>query len=132
MTAARRRFAACLVNMAVLIALAAGSVNALAYSAKRAGRTGYWAAIAVDRLTDAVGVSYDFRRARDAQTAALRQCGDADCEVVVTVRNSCAAVARVSKRLVHAEGATFDEASVKTRRKCPDGNCDILAWACTK
>ena len=117
--------------MVGLVALAV-ALPALAYSPSRAGRTGYYGAIAVHKSTSAYGVSFDFRRAREAQAAALRQCGDAECEVIATVHNACVALARDGGKLFHAEGATRDEATLKTRRKCPSGQCEIVAWTCTK
>ena len=88
-------------------------------------------AIAVNRDTKAVGYAYDFRTAKEAKRAALKQCGDGKCEVLTSFRNGCAAVADGQRKLTAMTGVTRDEAETKAIRKC-GADCKILAWACTR
>ena len=88
-------------------------------------------AIAINRGSKAVGYAYDFKTAKDAKRAALDQCGEKQCEVVVTFRGACAAVSGNGKRIATATGITRDEAETKATRKCGK-DCAVLAWACTK
>lgn len=90
-----------------------------------------YGAIAINRDSKAVGYAYDFKTSKDAKRAALSQCGEQKCEVIVTFRNGCAAAARGKSHIVTMTGATRDEAETKVQRKCGK-DCEILAWACTK
>ena len=93
-------------------------------------------AIAYHRATQSWGVGYDFPRARDASVAALKQCGQRQCEIVHKFRNGCAALADGAKKQAAASGATRDEAETKALRRCKEANraenCNLIAWACTR
>jgi hypothetical protein len=97
-------------------------------SKKKLGAHG---AIAINRDSTAVGYAYDFKTAQDAKREALARCGEKKCEVVVSFRGGCGAVARSGKRLATATGVTRDEAETKAARKCGK-DCTVLAWACSK
>jgi len=118
---------------AVAVVLLAASLAATASAATAADKkkSGAHGAIAINRDGKAVGYAYDFKTAQDAKRDALARCGEKQCEVVVTFRGGCGAVARGGKRLATATGATRDEAETKATRKCGK-DCAILAWACTK
>ncbi len=88
-------------------------------------------AIAFHPPSGSFGYAVDQRSAREAKVAALRQCGDADCEVVLTLKNSCGALANNRRVYFASRGATREEAEVKARRQCGP-KCEILVWACTK
>jgi hypothetical protein len=115
---------------AIAISLLAAGMTVPAAAAE-GGKKGSHGAIAINRDSRAVGYAYDFKSAQDAKREALARCGEKQCEVVVTFRGGCAAVARSGKRLVTAAGATRDEAETKATRKCGK-DCAVLAWACTK
>ena len=102
-----------------------------AAAAKDKKKSGAHGAIAINRDSKAVGYAYDFKTAQDAKREALAQCGEKKCEVVVSFRGGCAAVARSGKRLATSTGVTRDEAETKATRKCGK-DCAVLAWACTK
>jgi hypothetical protein len=110
-------------------ALLAFSTAALAASHPKKSVYG---AIAYEPARRAVGYSYDFKSAREAKIEALKQCGESTCEVLVSFRNACAAVARGSAKAFATTGATRAEAETRALRRCGDGKCAIVAWACTK
>lgn len=92
-----------------------------------------YGAIAYHRDSASFGYGYNFATSRDARIEALKQCGNAKCEVVVTFRNACGAVAEGGKLPVAMSGATRQEAETKSLRRCGDDKaCKIVAWACTK
>lgn len=94
-------------------------------------RKARYGAIAADRDTKAVGYSYDLLSSREAKLEALKQCGSADCEVMVTFRSACGVIANGKTKLWTATGATRQEAQTKALRQCGK-DCPVLAWACTK
>lgn len=116
----------------ITLLLAAGLVfpgaPALARSPK--GKTIH-GAIAVNRDTKVVGYAYDFKTAQEAKREALKQCGERKCEVLVSFKNGCAAVASGQNKLMAMTGVTRDEAETKATRKCGK-DCTVLAWACTR
>jgi serine/threonine-protein kinase len=89
-------------------------------------------AIAYEPTRGAAGYAYDFRSSREARIEALKQCGHPTCEVVVSFRNACGAVARGARKPVATTGATRAEAETKAMRLCGSKACEIVAWACTK
>ena len=88
-------------------------------------------AIAFHGPSGSFGYAVDQRTSRDARVAALRQCSDPDCEVVLTLKNSCGALANYRQTYFASRGATRQEAELKARRQC-GSKCEILVWACTK
>ena len=114
--------------LAAGLSLAGGP--AAAAPAKTSKKTVY-GAIAVNRDSKAVGYAYDVKASQDAKREALRQCGEQKCEVLVSFRNGCAAVANVKGKWTTATGVTRDEAETKVLRKCGK-DCSVAAWACTK
>ena len=115
----------------IALLLAAGLLSAGAPAHAKAPKKSVYGAIAVNRDTRVVGYAYDFKTSQEAKRAALTQCGERKCEVLVTFRNGCAAAATGRDRFVTMTGVTQDEAETKVMRKCGKG-CAILAWACTK
>ena len=105
--------------------------GAEASTTKKSAVPNRFGAIAYHRATNSWGVSFDMVRSRDADVAALRQCGQRECEVIHRFKNGCAALAEGPKAGVAASGATRDEAETKALRKCGDG-CKPLAWGCTR
>ena len=117
-----------IVSAAVLATFpAANPVDAATQSKKPA-----FGAIAYEPTRGAAGYAYDFRSSREARTEALKQCGHPTCEVIVSFRNACAAVARGARKPVATTGATRAEAETKAMRLCGPKACEIVAWACTK
>jgi hypothetical protein len=91
----------------------------------------YNGAIAYHRASASYGYAVNLTTARAAQVEALKQCGDASCEVVARLRNDCGAVANGPKRFTVGKGATRQEAETKALRAC-GAQCDIAVWACTR
>ena len=89
-------------------------------------------AIAYERETGAVGMSYDYPTARDAGLNALSRCGDRRCVVVLNLSGTCGALATGPQGLFTATGATRETAEQGARSQCNDPTCSIAAWACTK
>jgi len=111
--------------------LAAALIAALpALAAKQSATPNRFGAIAYHRASQSWGVSYDTRRERDAAVAALKECGNRECEVVHKFKNGCAALAEGPKAWAASSGATRDEAETKALKRCGTG-CKALAWACT-
>ena len=117
--------------MTVLLLAGGVALPASDATARDRKKPGSHGAIAANRDSKAVGYAHDFKTAQDAKREALAQCGEKQCEVVVTFRGGCAAAARSGKRLAAATGATREEAETKATRKCGK-DCAVLAWACTK
>ena len=118
---------AALAFVAVALFVHAGPVSAAKQSKKSA-----YGAIAYEPARRATGYSYDFKTAPEAKVEALKQCGEPACEVLVSFRNACGAVARGRSKPITATGATRAEAETKALRRCADRTCEIVAWACTK
>ena len=91
-----------------------------------------YGAIAYEPGHRATGYSYDFKSAREAKVEALKQCGDPACEVLVSFRNACGAIAQGPGKPFAVTGATRTEAQTKALRRCDHKACQIVAWACTK
>jgi hypothetical protein len=102
-----------------------------ALAAKQSATPNRYGAIAFHRASQAWGVSYDTARARDAEVAALKQCGQRECVVVHKFKNGCAALASGPKSFATSSGATRDEAETKALQRCGAG-CAALAWGCTR
>ena len=88
-------------------------------------------AIAFHRASQSYGYSVNKLTAREAQTEALKQCGNERCEVVARLKNNCGAVANGPQRFSAATGVTRQEAETKALRICGSA-CEMVAWACTR
>ena len=88
-------------------------------------------AIAYHPASGSFGYAVNRRSAREAKVEALKLCDNADCEVVLTLKNSCGALANSKQTYFVSRGATRAEAEAKARRQC-GAKCEILVWACTK
>jgi hypothetical protein len=117
--------------MRPLLLLAAFFLAFPAQAAKPSATPNRYGAIAYHRASQAWGVSYDTARARDAELAALKQCGQRECLVIHKFKNGCAALASGPKAFATASGATRDEAETKAGLRCGEG-CTPLAWGCTR
>ncbi len=88
-------------------------------------------AIAYHRGSGSFGFAVDQRTAREAQVEALKQCNNSDCEVVLSLKNGCGALAAFQKTFFVSRGATRAEAEAKSKRQCGP-RCEVVVWACTK
>ena len=88
-------------------------------------------AIAYHRVSRSFGYAVNRRNEREAKVEALKQCNNVDCEVVLTLKNSCGALASYKQTYFASRGATREESEAKARRQCGP-RCEILVWACTK
>lgn len=128
---ARHRPACRRIAAALIAGIGLSSIAAVA--AKPGPPKRVYGAIAYHRDSASVGYSYDFASSRDAKKEALKQCGNAKCEVLIAFRNACGAVAEGGKKPVALSGATRQEAETKSLRRCGNAKaCRIVAWACTK
>jgi hypothetical protein len=122
-----RRAAPLALITAIALLADAESVRAAAHPKKQA-----FGAIAYEPTRRTAGYSYDFKSAREARLEALKQCGEPACEVLVSFRNACGAVAQGPGKPVAATGTTRAEAETKALRRCGQKACAVVAWACTK
>jgi hypothetical protein len=127
---ARRHHVA--LGVALLATLAAWPVPDADAQARRARNV--YGAIAYHPPTDSVGYAYDFTTERAASLAALNQCGQPACAVVIAFRNTCAAVALApsKKQPIGARGVTAPEAEAHALKACSLDTCHIVAWSCTR
>ncbi len=111
----------------LLVAFALLSVDA---AGARVGKRQLWGSIAYNTQSGSYGYAVDRRTRRDAETEAFRLCG-ANCDLVRTFRDSCAAVAARPKRVASDTGASREIAEAKALKKCGGSECKIAVWACT-
>ncbi|MFM9972795.1 MAG: DUF4189 domain-containing protein [Burkholderiales bacterium] len=88
-------------------------------------------AIAYHRASGSYGFAVDRRTAREAKVEALKQCNNADCEVVMAIKNGCGALSAYQKTYFVSRGATRAEAESKSKRQCGP-KCEVIVWVCTK
>ena len=94
-------------------------------------RNSLYGAIAYHDASSSSGFAVDRRNSREARVEALRQCGHPKCEVALSLRNECGAIARGGKLVRSQKGATRQEAEAKALRLCGE-RCEVIAWACTR
>ena len=102
-----------------------------AQAAKQSAVPNRFGAIAYHRASGSYGFAVDRRSAREAKVEALKQCSNTDCEVVLSLKASCGAVAKSPKSHFASRGTTREEAETKARRQC-GARCEVVVWACTK
>lgn len=107
------------------------TTDALASTKAAAKKKNAYGAIAWHKESNSLGYSYDFPSSRQAGTEALRQCGNARCEVILSLQNECGALYAGSKGYAARRGHTEDEARTKAMNACGP-QCRPLAWACTR
>jgi serine/threonine-protein kinase len=90
-----------------------------------------YGAIAFHQDSGSKGFSFNQRSAREASVEALKQCGHDNCEVILSIRNACGALASSKKGFASSTGATRAEAETKALKKCGPG-CDPVIWTCTR
>jgi hypothetical protein len=112
---------------AVLLAFSALATDA---AGARFGKRQLWGSIAYNSKTGSYGYAVDRTTKRDAETEAFRLCG-ANCDLIRSFRNSCAAVAARPKRVASDTGASREIAETKALKKCGGSECKIAVWACT-
>jgi len=128
---ARQRPGGGLIAAALIAAACLYSITSVA--AKPGPPKRVYGAIAYHRESASVGYSYDIANSREAKLQALKQCGNAKCEVLIAFRNACGAIAEGGRNPVAMSGATRQEAETKSLRRCGNPKaCRIVAWACTK
>ena len=115
------------------LATAFASSNAIEAATSKALKAGTPTngAIAYHRGSGSFGFAVDQRTAREAQVEALKQCNNNDCEVVLSLKNGCGALAAFQKTFFVSRGATRAEAEAKSKRQCGP-RCEVVVWACTK
>jgi serine/threonine-protein kinase len=103
----------------------------VAASAQTRGAKGPYGAIDSHAPTQSVGYTFDYAASRSAKVDALKQCGHEKCEVVVSLRSACGALATRDARFGAAGGATRAEAEAKATRTWGK-DCEVVAWACMR
>jgi hypothetical protein len=122
--------------MLVALAFTAPGSDALA-AAKRESKAATFGAIAHHPNGSEVGWASQGRTSREAGAEAVRLCGHPRCEVAITVRNSCAALARTPaftqgpKRSRTQKGVSRGDAEARALSRCGPA-CEITAWVCTR
>jgi hypothetical protein len=88
-----------------------------------------WGAIAVDPITGATGVSFDYGTARAAQRRAREECGDKHCLPAVWVFNQFAALVRKRNgAFVAGAGRTRNLAFRKARERAREPHARRVVW----
>lgn len=90
-----------------------------------------YGAIATSDETGAWGYGYNYPSRAQAESAALQQCGESDCEVDVWFKNACGAVAKDGKTVGWGWAEDRTEAEAKALSSCGSGACRVETWACT-
>jgi Domain of unknown function (DUF4189) len=103
----------------LLVTLAIPAVASAAYGA-----------IAVNQSTGAWGASYHAPAKWYAERQALRKCAG-ECDVMVWVRNRCAAVVIGRTKFVAGMAGTKRAAIRVARRRAHDHKARLLAWVCS-
>ena len=115
-----------------ILALATFFANEALASTKAAPKKkNAYGAIAWHKESNSLGYSYDYPSSRQAGTEALRQCGNARCEVILSLHDECGALYSGPKGYAARRGHTEDEARTKAMNACGPA-CRPLAWACTR
>lgn len=91
------------------------------------------AAIAWSPSTNAYGWATDLATPWQAAQTAVANCGVWDCQVAVSVRNGCAALAVGATGFGYAIGVNRWATSSAAVANCAvrTYNCGLLAWTCT-
>jgi hypothetical protein len=108
-----------------------GKDSFAASNSEKAQKKTAFGAIAWHPETGRFGYSYDFQTERAANVAALKECGHERCEIAVSIKNGCAALAQGAKGYAAKKGNTREEAETIALRACGK-DCRPLAWACTR
>ncbi len=110
-------------------ALCASAVSLTLLLVLPAAAQAQWGAIAVDPITGATGVSFDYGTARAAQRRAREECGNRHCLPAVWVYNQYAAL--VQKRngaFVAGVGRTRNLAFHKARERAHEPHAHRIVW----
>lgn len=113
------------------VAISWTSLGHAATNAKSNKKNAAYGAIAFHRDSGSHGFSYDKRNTREASIEALKQCAHPNCEVVLSVRDACGALAGSKSGFGAMQGATRAEAETKAMKKC-GAACTPITWACTR
>ena len=97
----------------------AGALAVLAPAVSAATPT--WGSIAANKATGASGTAFNYASKEGAQEAALMGCGQAGCQVVVTIKKGCAAVYGNTQhtKLYYATASTQSAAKKKVKKAHP-------------
>jgi hypothetical protein len=93
-----------------------------------------WGAIAYDSKANTYGISVNQDDKAKAKKAAFSDCGTANCQIVLSYRNQCAALAGAVGRMGYAGGPELNEAEASAVAKCAEtgtSSCQILHSACS-
>jgi serine/threonine-protein kinase len=115
--------------LTAILVLVALLIVALDAAGARHGNRQLWGAIAYSTKSGSYGYAVDRKTKRDAETDAFRQCG-ANCDLIRTFRDACAAVASRPTRASSDTGASREIAEMKAMKKC-GSDCAVKVWACT-
>ena len=88
-------------------------------------------AIATSDETGAWGYAYNYPTRAQAEAEALKECGEAGCQVEVWFKNACGAVAKDGRNVGWGWAKSRTEAEAKAISACGSGACRIEVWACT-
>ncbi|WP_225726442.1 MULTISPECIES: DUF4189 domain-containing protein [unclassified Nocardia] len=114
-------------------AMVAAAGATLAVSAPQANAAGYYyGAIAISYSTGYIGYSYDYADSGTAESRAVSQCGQADCQAVEWFANGCGAVAYSRSTGTWSWGYAASRLGAQNRAlSYNNAGAAIVHWNCT-
>lgn len=114
------------------------AISMITLGTSRALAVDYYGSIAYSRSTQVHGYSYDYTSQAEADWAAIQECqarsGTGDCQVVISFRNACGALAKAPNG-AYGSGWGTDRTLAETYavQSCSQyaGGCQVIRWVCT-
>lgn len=122
-------------NMSTMARAAAAATLVVACLVASPALAQYHGAIGYSPTTGAMGWSFDYPNAEEAQKIALMRCAEhaADCKIAVRFRDGCGAVVVGEEAQTAAGSPSRSDAVLMAMRRCSarsDG-CKVRRWVCT-
>ena len=93
-----------------------------------------YGAISYSKSSDRCGTAYNYRSRAEAESKAMSECGESDCETKIWFKNGCGALATSSDRTAGwAWAGNRSSAERRALQECGKrGNkCKVRCWSCT-
>lgn len=113
-----------------VVALGGALIGPAVSNPAPAGAYAYYGSMALSPATGAVGRSWDYPDQASAERAAISYCGYNDCQVVVSVRNGCAALAASSTYYGYGAAPNLYSAQQAALYYAGSGS-QLYSWFCT-
>lgn len=91
----------------------------------------YYGAIAFSKSTGYTGGAWDYDSQRGAANAAIRSCGQSDCEAVMIFWNQCGAIAVGDRGGYGSEMSIARGEALYTCQRYGNTNCRVFYSVCT-